>query len=377
MIGVITHITAIAIERRKAEDDTRQRALQLNELNVSLVAARNELAEANERLEEKSRMLEVALVSERERARRDPLTGTLNHAAIADEVTQLMSRSDQTPSFALAMVDVDGLKAINDTWGHQMGDAVLIAVSKALSCGGAIVGRYGGDEFVAVLPGADRGAAANYRQLVDAALAEIALRDPDTNSRIQVVASVGLAIYPEEAASVEDLIKLSDSAMYASRRRRADIQASTAFARIHGGDRAAEIVGEIVPFLTSPGDLNEKLNLVAARLSAGAGYDGVNFSLYPASGSTPRTASFSEDSVDAARDYDAESMPQEESGPVREMLEATKRPIIIDSIAESDFAQPAQKEILARVGLKSAIIAPMIWRGSVLGAISVGRSPLR
>jgi HD-GYP domain-containing protein (c-di-GMP phosphodiesterase class II) len=54
------------------------------------------------------------------------------------------------------------------------------------------------------------------------------------------------------------------------------------------------------------------------------------------------------------------------------MLESTKRPIIIDSIAETDFATPAQKEILDRVGLKSAIIAPMIWRGNVLGAISVG-----
>jgi ribonuclease P protein subunit RPR2 len=65
-------------------------------------------------------------------------------------------------------------------------------------------------------------------------------------------------------------------------------------------------------------------------------------------------------------------MPPEEGGPVRKMLEATKRPIIIDSIEESDFANPAQKDILARVGLKSAIVAPMIWRGNLLGAISVG-----
>ena len=340
-------------------------------MNEQLLSAHDELADSKLRLEEKSRMLEVALASERDRARRDPLTGSLNHAAIADEVFRLM-HDPTTVSLALAMIDVDGLKAVNDTWGHQMGDAVLLAVAGALRRSGAIVGRYGGDEFVAILPGADRAAAAAYRHEVDAALAAVDLHDLETGSRIQIVASVGLAIYPEEAHAVEDLIKLSDSAMYAARRQRADIAASTAFARIHGGDRAAEIVGEIVPFLTSPGDLNEKLNLVSARLSTGAGYDGVNFTLYPASGATARSASFSEDSAEVAEQYTAESMPEEEEGPVRKTLEATRRPIIIDSIADTDYATEAQKELLAKVGLKSAIVAPMIWRGNVLGAISVG-----
>ncbi len=371
LVSAVSHIAGIAIERRDAEEAMRRRAAELGELNERLISAHDALAESKERLKEKSRLLEIALASERERARRDPLTAAFNHAAIADEVQRLI-QDPATASLALAMIDVDGLKAVNDTWGHQTGDAVLLAVADALRRCGAIVGRYGGDEFVAILPGADRAAAAAYRQEVDAALASVNLRDPETGSRIQIVASVGLAIYPEEADAVEDLIKLSDSAMYAARRQRADISASTAFARIHGGDRAAEIVGEIVPFLTSPGDLNEKLNLVSARLSAGAGYDGVNFSLYPASGASARTASFSGDSDDAAQQYDAESLPEEEAGPVRTALEATRRPIIIDSIEESDFATPAQKEILAKVGLRSALIAPMIWRGNVLGAISVG-----
>jgi diguanylate cyclase (GGDEF)-like protein/PAS domain S-box-containing protein len=371
LVAVVTHITAIAIERRDADEAMGRRAAELGELNAQLLVAHDALAESKRRLEEKSRLLEVALVSERERARRDPLTGALNHAAIADEVHRLI-QDPATGSLALAMIDVDGLKAVNDTWGHQMGDAVLLGVADALRRCGAIVGRYGGDEFVAILPGADRAASAAYRQEVDAALAAIDLRDGGTGSRIQIVASVGLAIYPEEADAVEDLIKLSDSAMYAARRQRADVMASTAFARIHGGDRAAEIVGEIVPFLTSPGELNEKLNLVAARLSAGAGYDGVNFSLYPASGATARTASFAEDSGDAVAQYNAESLPEEEAGPVRTALEATRRPIIIDCISESEFATPAQKEILAQVGIRSALIAPMIWRGNVLGAISVG-----
>ena len=52
------------------------------------------------------------------------------------------------------MIDVDGLKAVNDTYGHQVGDAVLVAIAGALSRDNAIVGRYGGDEFVVVLPNA-------------------------------------------------------------------------------------------------------------------------------------------------------------------------------------------------------------------------------
>jgi diguanylate cyclase (GGDEF)-like protein len=118
------------------------------------------------------------------------------------------------------MVDVDGLKAVNDTFGHQVGDAALMAVAKALSKNGAVVGRYGGDEFVTVIAGADRPAAERYRDAVLDELAHVGLTDPDAGASVPVVASIGLAIYPDEAATVADLIKLSDNAMYASRRQR-------------------------------------------------------------------------------------------------------------------------------------------------------------
>jgi diguanylate cyclase (GGDEF)-like protein/PAS domain S-box-containing protein len=334
------------------------------------VRAEARLAEQSRLLEEKSALLESALAAERERARRDPLTAALNHAVIAQEVRRLIDDPD-TRSFALAMVDVDGLKAVNDTYGHQVGDAVLLAVASALRADGAIVGRYGGDEFVAILPGADREVANAYRQRVIETLTAEDLRDPDTGSRIQIDASIGLAIYPEEGDAVEDLIKLSDSAMYASRRQRADVSATTAFARIHGGERAAEIVGEIVPFLTSPGELQEKLNLVAARVSAGAGYDGVNFTLYGTAGPSRRTASFAAN-AEAERDWDAESMPQDEPGPMRMLLEATRRPVIIDDVQTSDFTTPEQRDILRAVGIQSGLVVPMIWRGQLVGALSVG-----
>ena len=215
----------------------------------------------------------------REQVRRDPLTGTLNHAAIVAELRSLISSGTESSPHAVAMIDVNDLKLVNDTFGHQVGDEVLITVADALAGEGVLVGRYGGDEFVAILPGADREAAESYRQDVLASLENVELRDPDTEARVPVAVSVGFAIYPAEAERIEDLIKLADSAMYAWRRQRPVLSTARPPSRSLGGERAAKMVGEIVPLLTSSGDLNDKLRLVAHRLSVRAGYDGVNFAL--------------------------------------------------------------------------------------------------
>ena len=100
----------------------------------------------------------------REQMRRDPLTGVLNHAAIVTELRDLISARDDGAQCAVLMNDVDGLKAINDTFGHPVGDSVLVAVAGSLSRDGALIGRYGGDEFITVLPGAGRSEAELYKK---------------------------------------------------------------------------------------------------------------------------------------------------------------------------------------------------------------------
>jgi diguanylate cyclase (GGDEF)-like protein/PAS domain S-box-containing protein len=156
----------------------------------------------------------------REQARRDPLTGVLNHGAIVDEMRSLISNGEQAAVWAVAMIDVNGLKVANDTYGHQVGDAVLVAVAAALSRDDAVVGRYGGDEFVAILPSADRNAAEYYLNEVMDALAHVTVGDPETGASISVGASIGLAMYPEDGGTIADLIKFSDAAMYAAKRQR-------------------------------------------------------------------------------------------------------------------------------------------------------------
>jgi len=308
----------------------------------------------------------------REQARRDPLTGTLNHASITAELQDLISRHEDGASLAVAMVDVDGLKAVNDIYGHQMGDAVLSAVAAALQRDGAIVGRYGGDEFLALLPGADRPAAERYRDAVLQALAAQGIADPESGSSINLVASIGLAVYPEEADTVGDLVRLSDSAMYEARRQRPVRAADLATLRQMADERAARIVGGIVPLLTSPGNLEDKLRLVSYQLSAGAGYDAVNFVLF----SDPASPPIAANTVARVQDelleaWNADQRRDADPHPLRLILERTRRPVTLDDLEHDPRITETQRALLAAGGFRSALVTPMLWQNRLVGIMSV------
>jgi len=307
----------------------------------------------------------------RDQLRRDALTGVLNHGAIVDELRSLISNGANDGSHAVAMVDVDGLKATNDTFGHQLGDAVLVAVASALSQDGALVGRYGGDEFVAVLPNADRPAAERYREEVMGALAKASLRDQESGTSVPVEASIGIAIYPTESTRIEELIKRADTEMLAAKRQRSAAVSRLASSRALGGGRTAEIVGGLVPLLTSAGDLDSKLRLVAHRLSVEAGYEGVTFSLFGELGAPPSAhntfAQAPEEMVEAwRRDNRSQALH-----PIRPALESRRRPIILGDPHKSGLLRPEEREILRAAGFRSAMVAPMIWEGEVVGLLGV------
>ncbi len=310
----------------------------------------------------------------REQARRDSLTRVLNHAAIVAELRAVVERGDREGPHAVVMVDVDGLKAVNDTYGHQVGDAVLVAVSTALTAGGGTVGRYGGDEFVVVLEGADRVAAEQYREGALERLADATLTDPETDSSVPVVASIGLAVCPDDARSLEQLIQASDAAMYSQKReRRAGISGLGAD-RPLGTDPAAELVGQLVPLLTEQEGVNAKLKLVSQRLSSVAGYDGVNIVMFSSTPTEPLAKdAFARAPEELVQAWNGAKRDEatDETHPIRVLIERTKRPVILDDLWNDERLWESQRAILRAADLKTALVAPLIWEDATIGMIAV------
>jgi diguanylate cyclase (GGDEF)-like protein/PAS domain S-box-containing protein len=150
----------------------------------------------------------------REQAMRDPLTGAFNRRYLLDYLRSSVDRSG-TVAASLLAVDLDHFKEVNDQAGHDVGDAVLVAVARLaqkLSRDADRLFRVGGDEFLMYLPGVDREAAAAIGDRLREAVQRA--RIPEQRP---VTVSIGVAqLRPED--SVETWIQNADGAMYAAKR---------------------------------------------------------------------------------------------------------------------------------------------------------------
>ncbi len=153
----------------------------------------------------------------------DALTGLPNRVVLADRLQQAIGQSQRRhQSLAVAFIDLDGFKAINDTHGHDAGDELLVTVSTRMKEALRQVdtlARIGGDEFVALMVDLahPQDVEPLLQRMLDAASWPVALHTAAGTVEARVSASIGVTVYPRDPADAEVLMRHADMAMYAAK----------------------------------------------------------------------------------------------------------------------------------------------------------------
>ena len=154
-------------------------------------------------------------------ATRDHLTGVLNRGTVI-EIAQLelAQAARKGESAALILADIDSFKQVNDTHGHLAGDALLRETAKRLEGrlrAYDVLGRYGGEEFLVLLPGCDAATAGKVAEDLRAAVASSPI--PTDTGEVSITMSFGfVAVQPDASTRWEDLVRAADTALYRAKR---------------------------------------------------------------------------------------------------------------------------------------------------------------
>jgi len=198
---------------RAGADDYLTKPFDLYELEMRVRAGRRIVELQTELLRTQDAL--------REQAMTDALTGCWNRAAILGLLDREMARAGrERKSFSVLMVDLDHFKQINDQHGHAVGDAALReSVLRMKMCMRPYdaLGRYGGEEFVVVLPGCDEACAISHAERLVASVAgeSIVAKDKELNLTISVGAT---CVQPDVYVTPEQLLDMADDALYEAKR---------------------------------------------------------------------------------------------------------------------------------------------------------------
>lgn len=152
-----------------------------------------------------------------EKAYSDTVTGLPNRRALDERLDAEVKKAWRTGgNFAVVMMDLDGFKKVNDTYGHDFGDQVLRASFNAISVSVRatdFLARYGGDELTLILSQSDLPAAILVTEKIVENIRKFSISTPD-EQRLQLGISGGIAIYPIHGKNASDLLRAADSALY-------------------------------------------------------------------------------------------------------------------------------------------------------------------
>ncbi|WP_328188507.1 diguanylate cyclase [Marinobacter sp. OP 3.4] len=151
----------------------------------------------------------------KEESIRDPLTGLYNRRWLDEVLEREIPRAlrEQQP-LSFCVMDLDHFKQVNDNWGHDVGDRILVALARLLQEGSRkhdVAARFGGEEFVLVLPGLD---ATRGREVIERLLTAFSELDFGAGEPGNLTFSAGLAVVPDHASDRENLFKMADRALY-------------------------------------------------------------------------------------------------------------------------------------------------------------------
>jgi diguanylate cyclase (GGDEF)-like protein len=150
------------------------------------------------------------------------VTNLYNHRHIHQRLDEEIARASRTGKpFAVMMIDLDRFKLFNDTHGHPRGDEALRFVASQLRAAlrtSDTIGRYGGDEFLAVLPDTTREDAQDTGKRIISMLADRPFVADNPERSVALAISIGIAYHPDDGTTKDELVALADAALYDAKR---------------------------------------------------------------------------------------------------------------------------------------------------------------